>query len=310
MKPDATNLFPAALATLVAMALLPNTALAHPRPIEYVNVGDGRFVLASEAPAADEGVKVVVRGQGERADRWITGVAQSTVAVFDVESPSALAIVCPGGGYFGLSFDKEGTYVARWLNKRGIAAGVLKYPVSRGEPLGEAPLRSANDALKMLTERYPGKPIGIIGFSAGGHLAASAGTPIRLEDQPAPKLDFQVLVYPVLSLDPKISHGGSGKNLIGSSPSEAEVKRFSTDLHVSEETPPTLLIHTVDDRSVPFANCTRYLEACAKHKVPVELHIYPSGGHGYGMWKDDGTIATWPAAMEAWLDSLGFVAGE
>lgn len=291
------------LPALVAMIL---TAPANAsQPVEYANRG-GEFVPLTEAAAGDPMVKVEVRGEGDRTDRWITGVAQPTVTVFDVDSPTAVAVVCPGGGYFGLSFDKEGTHIARWLNARGVAAGVLKYPVSRGEPLGEAPLRSANDALRMLSERHPGKPVGIVGFSAGGHLAACAGTPIRLPDQPAAKLAFQVLVYPVLSLDPAITHGGSGKNLIGDAPAQAEIDRWSTDLHVSAETPPTLLIHTAEDPVVPVANGTRYLTACRKHGVPVEMHAYAGGGHGFGMWKDDGTIAAWPAAMEAWLKSLGF----
>jgi len=307
--------------TLLAIALTLMTtpmALAETGsidPIEYV-LQDNLQVVERDKFAGAFEEKIEVRGQPPRTDRWITGVSQASVTVFEPkEQATAAVVICPGGGYFGLSFDKEGTYVARWLCERGVAAGVLKYRVYRGKPLGTGPLEDAQFALRFMKHKLGIKNVGIMGFSAGGHLAASASNYTAGPDKSSPGTigahgsapTFSVLVYPVISMDPDVTHGGSGRNLIGPSPSREQQTEMSIEKQVTKSTPPALLIHAADDGAVSFENSVQYFRACRKQGVPAEMHVYSSGGHGFGMWRDEDTIATWPTALQAWLTSQGVI---
>ena len=217
-------------------------------------------------------------------------------------------IICPGGGYSILAYDWEGTDVAKLLNANGIAAFVLKYrlpdSLSSTAP-NQVPLMDAQQAMRMVREKasqwniQPNK-IGIMGFSAGGHLAATLSTHFEKDTRP----DFSILIYPVISMDKNITHMGSRTNLIGKNPTDAMIKLYSNELHVTGKTPPSFLIHATDDDGVPVENSLLYYQALKKNKVPAEMHIYPFGGHGFGLANGNKSLDSWPRLMINWLKGL------
>lgn len=217
-------------------------------------------------------------------------------------------IICPGGGYSILAYDWEGTDVAKLLNANGIAAFVLKYrlpdSLSSTAP-NQVPLIDAKQAMRLVREKasewniLPNK-IGIMGFSAGGHLAATLSTHFEKDTRP----DFSILIYPVISMDKNITHMGSRTNLIGKNPTDAMIKLYSNELHVTGKTPPSFLIHATDDDGVPVENSLLYYQALKKNKVPAEMHIYPFGGHGFGLANGNKSLDSWPTLMINWLKGL------
>jgi len=217
-------------------------------------------------------------------------------------------IICPGGGYSILAYDWEGTDVAKLLNAHGIAAIVLKYrlpdSLSSTSP-DQVPLMDAKQAMRIVREKAaswninPNK-IGIMGFSAGGHLASTLSTHFEEETKP----NFSILIYPVISMDKSIAHMGSRNNLIGKQPSEEMAKLYSNELQVTANTPPTFLIHATDDQSVPVENSLLYYEALRKNKVPTEMHIYPAGGHGFGLANGNRSLESWPVLLIEWMRGL------
>ncbi len=285
-------------------------------PVEYVLGPDSSFqTLSDTKPPLEQRVRQ--QGRGERGDRWISHISHPTLTVYRPSSPPhAAVVVCPGGGYSFLSFDKEGTYVARWLVERGFAAGVLKYstagsPSVGDDPLLNGPLSEAQQAIKLLKHQL-NVPVGVIGFSAGGHLAACAAN--RFSDPASSstgalaaydsRIAFHALIYPVISMENGATHGGSRKNLLGASATEPSVRAWSMDQAVTGSTSPAFLVATGDDRVVPVENSLRYYRACQAAGVPAEIHIYPEGGHGYGMWCEKATVADWPLALEKWLNKV------
>jgi len=227
-------------------------------------------------------------------------------------------IICPGGGYHRLSYDWEGEDVAKFWNSKGIAAIVLKYrlPVSKAqaEPW-KSPLMDAKRAMRMVRYHAPEwgidpHRIGIMGFSAGGHLASSLSTHFDTGDPGAQdpiervssRPDFAILVYPVITFTGDFQHSGSRKALVGENVELMEY--FSSELQVTPETPPTFLVHAADDRGVPPENSIVYFQALQKNKVPVEMHIYPQGGHGFSLGIGKGHLAEWPERAYVWLESL------
>lgn len=225
-------------------------------------------------------------------------------------------LICPGGGYYLQAYDWEGTEFAKWLNRRGIAAYVLKYrlPFWSGEGCRDhVALDDAKRAMEIIrTEAMKEESfidpaqIGVMGFSAGGHLASTLGT--HFEDDAGEisvRPDFMVLVYPVISSDPAIYHGGSFKNLLGENPSPELLRYYSSELQVNEQTPPTFLVHAADDRAVPAANSIRFFEALLAHEVAAELHIYPAGGHGFALAEEDEVLSDWLDLLADWLQSQG-----
>ena len=230
------------------------------------------------------------------------------------KSTGAAIVICPGGGYGLLAIDHEGTLVAEWLNKLGIAAFVLTYRLPSDEIMVNksiGPLQDAQEAMRIVRRHAkewninPHK-IGIMGFSAGGHLAATASTHFadrvyESADTTSARPDFSVLIYPVISMDSTITHRGSRENLLGLSPSDEEVRNFSADESVTKDTPPAFLVHAADDNTVPIQNSINYLLALKRAGVPCELHLYESGGHGFGLGGGVGTKATWPEAFKSWL---------
>lgn len=230
-------------------------------------------------------------------------------------------VICPGGGYGGLAADHEGTQPAKFFNNLGVTAYVLFYRLGSHGYRHPVELGDAQRALRMVRSRAaqdgidPGR-LGIMGFSAGGHLAATTGThydsgnasaadPIdRLGCRP----DWMVLCYPVASFDPAITHQGSVKNLLGDKASDPElIKLLSNELQVTPNTPPAFLFHTTEDQAVPVENSLRMYEALKKNKVACELHVYQNGVHGVGLVAGDPVLGTWPGHLAAWLRDNGFL---
>ncbi len=229
----------------------------------------------------------------------------------------AAVIVCPGGSYSHLA-DHEGRPVAEWLTTIGIAGFVLKYRIAPRYH-HPAPFTDVTRAMRLVRARAaewgldPGR-IGVLGFSAGGHLASTLAThfdaghaadadPIeRLSSRP----DLAILIYPVITMGPG-GHRGSLANLLGAEPDPALVEEFSNQKHVTKDTPPTFLVHTVADAGVPYENSLMFAAALRKAGVPHELHVYEQGAHGFGMGKGDPILGTWPDRCAAWLRAHGFV---
>jgi acetyl esterase/lipase len=223
------------------------------------------------------------------------------------KNTGAAVIVCPGGGYVRLAMNHEGHDAARWLAANGITALVLKYRMPNGH--ADVPLSDAHQAIRLVRERaaewsVDPRKVGIAGNSAGGHLAATAATHFNAATRP----DFAVLFYPVISFDRAVSHRGSSVNLLGENADRALIELYSNELQVSPQTPPTLLFHSDDDRSVPVANSLRFYEGMKKHNVPGTLHVFPSGGHGWGFRPEFRYHEEWKTLMLMWLEELQFTA--
>jgi len=228
-------------------------------------------------------------------------------------------IVCPGGAYVHLATDKEGEQVAAWLNSLGVTAFVLKYRLG---PRYHHPIELGDAQRAIRTVRYEAAEwhidparIGIMGFSAGGHLASTAGThydagkpgaadPI---DRVSSKPDFLVLCYAVITMHDPYVHAGSRMNLLGNSPDAALLDSLSNETQVNAQTPPTFLFHTANDQSVPVENSIQFFLALRKAGVPAEMHIYENGPHGVGLAPTDATLSSWPARLEAWLRGRGLL---
>ena len=226
------------------------------------------------------------------------GVSKPTLEIYlparETSNGSAV-IVCPGGGYGMVSYRMEGTEIAKTFINHGTAAFILKYRLPSDSIMPDktiGPLQDAQQAIKVvrtLASRWGVNPskIGIMGFSAGGHLASTAGTHfdtclVSNEEHVSIRPDFMILVYPVISMtDQQITHLGSRKNLLGDYPTPEQKKFFSNELHVTDQTPPTYLTHAGDDDGVDVDNSISFYESLRHHHVPAEMHLYPKGGHGF-----------------------------
>jgi acetyl esterase/lipase len=295
------------LAVLLAAGLLaPSPALAFEAP----KPDHGPVALWPEgAPGEREGEvgpeKATPSKPGEKQVLRIANVTEPTVEVYRPGASAdtgAAVVVCPGGGYHILAWDLEGTEVCRWLNSIGVTGVLLKYRVPRrkGRPAHGAPLQDAQRALRLVRARAkewgidPGR-VGILGFSAGGHLAAAASTNYDTKtyeaaddaDALSARPDFTLLIYPAYLVNDE----------------KAEDPAVSEELAVTKETPPTILFMTADDRFVNGA--LTYYRALWRAKVPAELHVYPSGGHGYGLRPSEHAVSSWPKRCEDWMRGLG-----
>lgn len=236
-------------------------------------------------------------------------------------SCGAAFVICPGGGYGRLATEHEGTHVARWCNGLGMTAFVLHYRVGTAGYHHPAQLLDVQRAVRHLrahADRYgidPGR-IGVIGFSAGGHLASMAatlfderpaGTTADAVDSASARPDVAVLAYPVISLVEPYAHKGSRDNLLGPEPAPDLARALSTDRRVTEATPPTFLFQTDSDQSVPAENATSFYLACRRHKVPAELHAFEHGPHGLGLALGDPELSHWAEHLAAWLRDRGFL---
>lgn len=232
----------------------------------------------------------------------VSHVSTPSVTVYKAEKPNGMAIImCPGGGYALLAMNHEGHDMAPWLNAQGITYIVLKYRMPNGHY--EVPLSDAEQAIRLVrrhAKEWNIRPdrIGIMGASAGGHLAASLATLYSSEET---RPDFQILLYPVISMQTGVTHGGSRQNLLGKEPSQELTEKFTLEKQVNERTPQAFLVLSADDRSVPPANGIHYFEALLQHQVPATLHVYPTGGHGWGFRDAFPYKRQWTGELEKWL---------
>ncbi|MCB1018876.1 MAG: alpha/beta hydrolase [Acidobacteria bacterium] len=243
-----------------------------------------------------------------------------TLGIYLPERPIGTAVViCPGGGYRNLAMDHEGDQIARWYNSLGIAAFVLKYRLG---PKYHHPveLSDVQRAIRIVREgawRYGVRPdrIGVMGFSAGGHLASTAATHFDAGDANAKdpidrvssRPDFAVLCYPVISLTSEYTHKGSRTNLLGENPDAALAESLSNEKQITPETPPTFLWHTNEDTAVPAENSVMFYLGLRKAGVPAELHIFEHGRHGMGLAWTDRVLGQWPDLLANWLYSRGLL---
>lgn len=242
----------------------------------------------------------------------LKGITKPTLAYYKPapgKASGAAVVIVPGGGYGVVVYNGEGINIAKAMAEKGIAAFILKYRLPSDAIMLDkkiGPLQDAQQAIKLVREGAthwgvdPTK-IGIMGFSAGGHLASTAATHFEkayIENAGNTSLrpDFQILVYPVISMRDSLTHGGSHDNLLGKNPSQADVDLFSNDLQVRANTPPTYLTHAADDKLVDVDNSIAYFEQLRRQKVPVEMHVYPKGDHGF-IFRHPG----WMEPLFAWM---------
>jgi acetyl esterase/lipase len=250
---------------------------------------------------------------------WISNVNHPSVAVYRPDQPNGTsAIVCPGGSYANLSYEAEGVKAALWLNRLGVTAFLLKYRLKEyGQP---APLQDVLRAIRTVRSRaaeFGLRPdrVGALGFSAGGHLVASAGT---LFDAPEGRTgaaidavsgrpDFVMSIYPVITMEDPFAHGRSRTDLLGPHPSSELVRRWSLELQVTRETSPMFLAVAEDDATVPVENSLNFYEALHSAGVPAELHVYAKGGHGFSFKPGLGPTSEWTGRAEEWMRFNGWL---
>jgi len=252
----------------------------------------------------------------------ISKVTRPTLTVYLPKKQSAsgaAVIICPGGGYWIVAAGHEGADVAKPFNEMGIAAFVLKYRIPDDSTMlnkETGPLQDAQEAI-MMVRRNAKKwhvnknNIGIMGFSAGGHLASTAGTHFNRSYISDPghislRPDFMILIYPVISFTDSIGHIGSRDQLIGKNPSQEKIKEYSNELQVTKQTPPTFLVHAKDDDGVNVKNSMEFADALKKNDVPVEIYLYEKGGHGFGMHNKTSDV-DWMEILQSWMREMKFL---
>lgn len=255
-------------------------------------------------------------------------VPQLIITLADAERPSPAVVILPGGGYRGHAMDHEGYQFAEWFKSLGISSAICTYRLrgkgNSGAGYGHPhPMQDAQRAIQSLRARadelnIDPQRIGVIGFSAGGHLCSTVSTHF-LEGDPSStdpiervssRPDFSILCYPVIAFDKPYTHKGSQRNLLGESPNATLIESLSNERQVTESTPPTFLFHTSEDKVVPAENSVQYYLSCVHHGVPVELHIFPKGRHGLGLARDQEGASQWPALCIQWLERQGVLEGD
>ncbi|WP_373057167.1 alpha/beta hydrolase [Zunongwangia sp. H14] len=246
---------------------------------------------------------------------WIRKVQEPEIQVFlppkNIATGQAV-LICPGGGYEGLAFDWEGTQIAKWLNTKGIAGIVLKYRLPSSASVSvsyKAPLQDAQKAMELVREHAAEwninrQKVGVIGFSAGGHLASTLGTHFESEGSLNSRPDFMALIYPVITMKMEFTHQGSRNALLGKNPKQELVDEYSNELKASPDTPPAFIVHATDDEVVPVENSLDFYKAVKDNNVPVEMHIYPEGGHGFSLGNANRVLESWPELFYTWLRNL------
>ncbi len=278
-----------------------------------------------------------LEADGKPLIRLWTGDAPGAKGTEDVDVPAlthyaapagkgdgAAVVVCPGGGYGMLAVDHEGRQVAAWLNELGVSAFVLRYRLG-GKYQHPVMMNDVARAIRTVRARakewnVDANRVGVLGFSAGGHLASTAatqftdGTPDAPDaiDRASSRPDVAILIYPVITMTDPHTHGGSRRNLLGEKPAAELVELMSNEKRVTERTPPTFLVHSVDDKVVPPENSLLLAAALTKHRVPFALTMLEKGGHGYGLGNGrdgaaDPVLSTWPKLCAAWLTGRGFL---
>lgn len=292
------------------------------RAFVVLAVGCLAAVLLARGAGAAEPEVLLLWPEGAPGALGTSPADQPSLTLYPVTGPSATRaafVVCPGGGYGGLAVDHEGRQIAEWLNGAGISAFVLRY---RHAPKYRhpTPLGDVSRAVRTVRSRagewgHDPNRIGVIGFSAGGHLTSTIGThfdagqpdatdPVeRVSSRP----DAIILGYPVISLVEPFTHAGSRKNLLGDSPPAELVESLSNERQVTAQTSPAFLFSSGDDAVVPVENSLAFYASCRRAGVPAELHVYQHGPHGFGLGGDDPILSTWPDHALAWLRVVGIL---
>jgi acetyl esterase/lipase len=264
-----------------------------------------------------------VKEKSETGTDGVLRVSQVTTPTLTYFAPShkkaggAAIIICPGGGYGILAIGHEGYDVAKTFASWGIHAFVLKYRLPNSAlqtNASFAPLQDAQEAIRLVRSKAADwhideNKIGIMGFSAGGHLASTASTHFNtpvLSSNTICQPNASILIYPVISFTDSLTHKGSRRNLIGANPTVDQIILFSNEQQVQTNTPPTFLVHSGDDGTVPVGNSLIYYQTLQRKKIPAELHVYPKGGHGYGM-NNKTTTDKWMERLANWLKGLGWM---
>jgi acetyl esterase/lipase len=286
----------------------------------FLTFGAGFFISASSAA---EPKTELLWSNGAPGAKGDSAADKPTLTIWlpqESKAPGAAVIICPGGGYSNLATDHEGKQIAQWLNTLGVAAFVLEYR-HQGKGYGHpAPLQDAQRAIRTVRSRaaewkIDPKKIGILGFSAGGHLASTAGThfdkgdpeskdPIEKESS---RPDFMILCYAVIAFGEPYTHTGSQQNLIGRNASPELVRSLSNEKQVTSDTPPTFLWSTDEDTAVPAENSVQFYLALRRAKVPAELHVYRAGRHGLGLAASVPGTSDWPKECETWMRGRGLL---
>ena len=234
---------------------------------------------------------------------WIPGeeIPEATLTIYPASKPNGQAIIaCPGGGYAGVAATHEGHDMAAWFNAQGITYAVLYYRMPYGKH--EVPLSDAHRAIRFMrkhADRWAIRQLGIMGSSAGGHLASTAATHFTAETRP----DFQILFYPVVTMSEN-THQGSKDNLLGKNPGSDLIKLYSNETQVTSQTPPAFIMHSSDDTVVPVDNSINYYMAMVKKGVSASMHLYPIGGHGWGYNENFTYKRQWQEELEKWLREI------
>ncbi|MCQ2375890.1 MAG: alpha/beta hydrolase [Salinivirgaceae bacterium] len=262
--------------------------------------------------------------RGEEGWTWERNITMPTLTIYPApadRNTHTAVLVIPGGGYWALAVEHEGHEVAQWLNSIGITAFVLKHRLPNDitmvpEVKKIAPLQDAQRAMRLIREMsdslgFDTHRVGAIGFSSGGHLVTS------LSDHHSEELyksdytnacpNFQILIYPVLTLEDELTHKGSQTSLLGDNPTEADLDYFASYKHVGKTTPITFMVHSFDDNTVSYEGTMLYAKAMAENNRQCEVHLYPRGSHGYGLRNKPTTESHWTQACYYWLEMNGFL---
>lgn len=271
------------------------------------------FAIASLGAAAQDAVLDLwpngaptdngLAGQETADELHATLVAQPTLSIYQAKAPNGLAVVmCPGGGYHDVWYSHEGQWMADWFNAQGITLAVLKYRMPNyhhNVPLEDA--QRAMDIMRQHADEWQCTKVGVMGASAGGHLASTTATHFT---NTANRPDFQILLYPVISMDESITHDGTRHFLIGDAPSDDLRRLYSNELQVSSTTPPAFIVASSDDGLVPVENSLRYYRALLDNHVSATLHLYPYGEHGWGFRDSFAYKPLWTSELSQWLREL------
>jgi len=262
-------------------------------------------------------VETITNGYPARFNK-VTDPTLTVFLPFGDKATGTAVLICPGGGYGTLAFDHEGFQIAHWLNDNGIAGIILKYRLPSDLIMKDkttGPLQDAQEGIRTIRRNASAwkinpKKVGVIGFSAGGHLASTLSThydqKVYPSDTTSARPDFSLLIYPVITFDSTFTHMGSRTNLIGRKPSAELIGKYSNELQINGKTPPAFLVHSMDDNVVPVKNSIEYYNNLIRYKIFSELHIFQKGGHGYGLSAGKGTQAAWPGLCISWLKENGF----
>ena len=290
--------------TLALMSVILNNATAQEQK-RRTDYGQDETIVIWDNNKAPHSNGLTGEAYEIKTDRLVN-TTKTVLYVFNADPTKATGqavVVCPGGGYAKLSMSQEGYMMAQWLAKSGISAFLLEYRLPNGHK--EVPLEDAVEAIRFVrknAKKYNVNPekVGIVGFSAGGHLAASASNLTEMKDRP----NFSILFYPVLTANDFNTHIGSFRSLLGKGHSEKEADKFSMVKSVSENTPPTILFLSDNDTTVPAAGAAQYYSALRYHGIKSAMYIFPTGGHGWGNYDTFAYQKEWQHLLLRWLSEL------